>query len=50
MDQYPANAKRWGTAIQILHELATVKDVRRLNAYCENHKYNEYLGNDDSEV
>ena len=26
------------------------KDVKRLNAYCGNDNYNEYLGNDDSEV
>jgi hypothetical protein len=50
MDRYPADAKGWGTAIQILHELSTEKDVKRLNAYCKNNKYNEYLGNDDSEV
>ena len=36
-----------GTAIRILHELATVKDINRLNAYCKNNKYNEYLGGDD---
>jgi hypothetical protein len=46
MDCYPAN-EGWGTAIQILHELATEKDVKRLNAYCENNKHNEYLGDDD---
>jgi hypothetical protein len=50
MEQYPGNAEGWGTAIRILHELATVKDVKRLNAYCKNDKYNEYLGNDDSDV
>ena len=37
----------WGTSIRLLHELATVKDVKRLNAYCKIDKYNEYLGNDD---
>ncbi len=31
MDCYPANAKGWGTAIQLLHELAMEKDVKRLN-------------------
>jgi hypothetical protein len=50
MDRYPANAKGWGTAIQLLHELATEKDVERLNTYCENNKYNKYLGDDDSEI
>ena len=54
MDCYPANAEGWGTAIQLLHELATEKDVKSLNAYCknncENNKYNEYLGGDDSEI
>ena len=50
MERHPGNAKGWGTAIGILHELAMVKDVKRLNAYCKNDKYNEYLGNDDSEV
>jgi hypothetical protein len=24
-----------------------IKDVKRLNAYCKNDKYNEYLGDDD---
>jgi hypothetical protein len=46
MDRYPANAKGWGTVIGILHELTTEKDVKRLNAYCENNKYNKYLGDD----
>ncbi len=50
MDRCPANAKGWGTASQLLHELATEKDVKRLNAYCENNKYNKYLGDDDSEI
>ncbi len=50
MDRYPTNANRWGTAIRILHELAMEKDVKRLNAYCENNKYNKYLGDDDSEI
>ncbi len=47
MDCYSANAKKWGTAIRILHELATEKDIKRLNAYCENNKYNKYLEDDD---
>ena len=34
----------------MLHELATEKDVERLNTYCENNKYNKYLGDDDSEI
>jgi hypothetical protein len=50
MDRYPANAEGWGNAIQLLHELATEKDVKRLNTYCENNKYNKYLGDDDSEI
>ncbi len=50
MNCYPANAKEWGTVIRILHELATKKDVKRLNAYCENDKYNKYLGDDDLEI
>ncbi len=33
--------------IRILHELATKKDVKRLNAYCKNDTYNKYLGDDD---
>jgi hypothetical protein len=37
----------WGTLIRLLHELATVKDVKRLNAYCKIDTYNEYLGDDD---
>ncbi len=50
MDCYPTNAEGWGTAIQLLHELATEKEVERLNTYCENDKYNKYLGDDDSEI
>jgi hypothetical protein len=50
MDRYPANAEGWGNAIRILHELATEKDVKRLNAHCENDKYNEYLWDDDPEI
>ena len=50
MDCYPANAEGWGTAIQLLQELATEKDVKRLNAYCKNNKYNKYLGDDDSKI
>ena len=50
MDRYPTNTKGWGTAIQLLHELATEKDVKRLNAYCKNNKYDKYLGDDDSEI
>ena len=50
MDHYPANAEGWGTAIQLLHELATEKDVERLNTNCEKNKYNKYLGDDDSEI
>ncbi len=50
MDCYPAKAEGWGTAIQLLHELATEKDVKRLNAYCKNNKHNEYLGGEDSEI
>ncbi len=45
MDHYPANAEGWGTAIQLLHELATEKDVKRLSAYCEDIRYyNKHLG------
>jgi hypothetical protein len=43
MDCYPANAEGWETAIQLLHGLATEKEVKRLNAYCKNNKYNKYL-------
>ena len=50
MDHYPANAEGWRTAIQLLRELATEKDVKRLNAYCEDSRYNKYLGGDDSEI
>ena len=44
MDRYLANAEGWGAAIQLLHELTTEKDVKRLNIYCKNNKYNKYLG------
>ena len=50
MDCYPMNAEGWGTAIQLLHELATEKDIKRLNVYCENNRYDKYLGGDDSEI
>ena len=50
MDCYPANAEGWGTVIQLLHGLATEKDVKMLNTYCKNDKYNKYLGDDDSEI
>jgi hypothetical protein len=50
MDCYPPNAKGWGTAIQLLHELATEKDVKRLNANCKNSRYDKYSRNDDSEI
>ena len=50
MDCYPTNAEGWGTAIQLLHELATEKDVKRLSAYCESSRYNKYLGGDDLEI
>ena len=35
MDCYPANAEGWGTVIQLLHGLATEKDVKMLNTYCK---------------
>ena len=50
MDRYPANAEGGGTAIQLLHELAAEKDVKRLNVYCENSRYDKYLGDDDLEI
>ncbi len=50
MDRYPANVEGWGTVIQLLHELATEKDVERLNTYCKKNKYNTYLGDDDQEI
>ena len=50
MDCYPTNAKGWGTAIQLLCELAMEKDVKRLSAYCENSRYDKYLGDDDLEI
>ena len=50
MDCYLANAEGWGTAIQLLHELATEKDVKRLSAYCKISRYDKYLGDDDLEI
>jgi hypothetical protein len=35
MDCYPMNPEGWGTAIQLLRELAREKDVKRLKAYCK---------------
>ncbi len=48
MDRYPTNAEGWGTAIQLVHESATEKDIKRLNAYCKNN--DKYLGDDDLEI
>jgi hypothetical protein len=48
MDCYPANAEGWEMAIQMLHELAAEKDIKRLNAYFEKNRYDKYLGDDDS--
>ena len=50
MDRNPTNAEGWGAAIQLLRELATEKDVKKLSAYCKNSRYNKYLGDDDSEI
>ena len=50
MDCYPANAEGWEMAIQMLHELAAEKDIKRLNAYFEKNRYDKYLGDDDSQI
>ena len=50
MDRNPTNAEGWGAAIQLLRELATETDVKKLSAYCKNSRYNKYLGDDDSEI
>ena len=34
----------------MLRELAREKDVKRLKAYCEDIRYDKYLGDDDSEI
>ena len=51
MECYPLNLVRWGMAIDLLHELATERDVKRLSAYCycPDSKYDRYLGDDDLE-
>jgi hypothetical protein len=50
MERYPSDPAGWGMAIDLLCELATEEDVRRLSKYCSDPKYSKYLGEDDSEI
>jgi hypothetical protein len=51
MERYPSDPAGWGMAINLLHELATEEEVRRLNKkYCSDPKYSKYLGEDNSEI
>ena len=50
MERYPSDPAGWGMAIDLLRELATEEDVRRLSKYCSDPKYSKYLGEDDSEI
>jgi hypothetical protein len=50
MERYPSDPAGWGMVIDLLRELATEEDVRRLSKYCSDPKYSKYLGEDDSEI
>ena len=50
MERYPSDPAGWGMALDLLCELATEEDVRRLSEYCSDPKYNRYLGDNDSEI
>jgi hypothetical protein len=50
MDHYPSNPMGWGAAIDLLCELATERDIKRLIVYCANSKYDRHLRDEDSEI
>ena len=39
MERYPLDLAGWGMAINLLGELATEEEVRRLSEYCLDAKY-----------
>jgi hypothetical protein len=50
MESYPSDPVEWGMAIDLLRELATEEDVKRLSEYCADTKYDTYLGDDNSDI
>ena len=50
MESYPSDPVGWGMAIDLLRELATEEDVKRLSEYCADTKYDTYLGDDNSDI
>ena len=50
MDHYPSNPVGWGRTIDLLRELATERDIKRLSVYCTDSKYDRYWGDDDLEI
>jgi hypothetical protein len=50
MERYPLDPARWGMAIDLLRELVTEEDVKRLSKYCSDTKYDMYLGDNDLEI
>ena len=47
MERYPSDPAGWGLAINLLRELATEEDMRRLSKYCSDAKYKRYLGDNN---
>ncbi len=50
MERYPLDPVGWGMAIDLLRELVTEEDVKRLSVYCTDNKYDRYLGEEDLEI
>ena len=50
MERYPSDCVGWGMVIDLLRELATEEDVKRLSVYCADNKYARYLGDNDLEI
>ena len=50
MEHYPSDPVGWGMAIDLLHELAMERDIKRFSVYCAGNDYDKYLGEDDSEI
>ena len=50
MDCHPPNPMEWGMAIDLLGELATKRDIKRLSVCCANSKYDRHLRDEDSEI
>ena len=50
MKCYPSDPVGWGMPIDLLRELATEEDVKRLIEYCADTKYGKNLGDVNSEI